>query len=449
MLELASGAAVTTVAALLLSFDPPPTGYAVQVGVVKETTNETLLKDELKKQGWSNVGVIDSQDKSGARRVVVGRFPSYADAEWERLALRRRGFGDAFITTATTAMPWSDWRIDGPDTTVFGRNPAPPTQTRDARTGKLEARAAVVPGTLSERTGFPEFLRTRGNQGNPKRNPADGMELVRLTPLVEADKDLRELVTEAYRANAPTKEQNAVLLDRLMPLARNAGGKLSPRDTALARLAVARVEQSYRMRKLTAYRAYAEVLDYCAAHPELEDVARIARLAMAASLLEVSLGKYPLSDVRRAAAHLYGTGDRNIDARIAVYSAAMLSHDRRADQSTQAFRIIADHYADYNNVVANALLFEGVNHQFLGRPDQALTAFQAASEIPIADGAIAVYRGKPMSAQRLALNGIQHITVADRKSTEALSQSIREIDGIMARQLNELILDCRSKVPTL
>jgi hypothetical protein len=54
-----------------------------------------------------------------------------------------------------------------------------------------------------------------------------------------------------------------------------------------------------------------------------------------------------------------------------------------------------------------------------------------------------------MSAQRLALNGIQHITVADRKSTEALSQSIREIDGIMARQLNELILDCRSKVPTL
>jgi hypothetical protein len=276
MLDLASSAAVTTVAALLLSFDPPPTGYSVQVGVVKETTNETLLKDELKKQGWSNVGVIDSQDKSGARRVVVGRFPSYADAEWERLALRRRGFGDAFITTATTAMPWSDWRIDGPDTTVFGRNPAPPTQTRDARTGAIEARAGVVPGTLSERTGFPEFLRTRGNQGNPKRNPADGMELVGLTRNV--DPEVAALVSEEYKKRAPSKEDNAILLARLMPMTKE-GNSSNYRETAMARLAVARLEQYYRLRKLTAYRAYGEVLDYCADKPELEDIARAARFS--------------------------------------------------------------------------------------------------------------------------------------------------------------------------
>jgi hypothetical protein len=75
-------------------------------------------------------------------------------------------------------------------------------------------------------------------------------------------------------------------------------------------------------------RSQTEVLDYCADKPELDDIARLARLGMAASLLEVSLGKYPQVDVRHGAAHLYGTGDRNIDSPIAQYGAASHAQSR-------------------------------------------------------------------------------------------------------------------------
>lgn len=173
-------------------------------------------------------------------------------------------------------------------------------------------------------------------------------------------------------------------------------------------------------------------MDYCADKPELEDIARAARFSCVGSLLEVSLGKYPLADIRRAAAHGLGTNDRAADARILVYGAATLSHEDRFTEGNLAMQAVLDVYPDQSLSVGNAHLFIGINYHYTRRPQQAIHHYRSSILIPLDKHNIEAYRGRLSTSQQKAAERLGWAmgteALSDPQIADALSALQREIE---------------------
>lgn len=353
-----------TTDALSLVSATPRVFYTVQIAAKPKTDALQIRQTtaSLRAAGWSPI-FTDVSATSPLTRVCVGRFPTAADATWWRLALRKRGYAEAFVHKLPYDRAYNLSNTTGPITAIFS---TPATfVTADA----VDVSSQTTGMRQRARDQYQSFL-----SDDPESNTGDESE-----------------TTEA--------------LQRLLHFA-NGEEPVTTRALFRARMAVAHLYQYGPTRRwLTAYHAYGEAMKH-APHGSAEEAECL--LQRAAVLMELAKsGVGSLEDCRLMCAKLL----TDVPSRHAkqhavaglIYAEALFD-DGKVEDSIPYFLAVQQRWPTRQREVLMAQVYLAISYAKLGIYNEAEQLLQDAQSINAENTARFKWRGRYRDPQRLLEN---------------------------------------------
>lgn len=286
--------------------------HAVQIGAFQNRPEAEALQTKAELEGWTPVKVVELTTGVLPFRVRVGEFDVAADASWYKLALRRRGYRDAYelSTKAETITT----------TVVGGSGPIEPCFRR----WSLGAMSGATPFSQLKRRAIDAYI-------------ADDTE------------------------SATLSTSSSVAVADILTSVANCQLAATKLEVCRARLRIANISHYANRKWLTAYHAYGEALAIARPGSWEQAESLLQRAAVLLELGQAEMGN--MNEVRRAC-DLVGetvpTSFTRILSTAALMHAEATFNEDRYEDALQEFLLIAKKWPDRQREIVGAQLYAGV-----------------------------------------------------------------------------------------
>jgi hypothetical protein len=360
---------------------PPQRVYSVQVAAVSANRDEQIRDTvtSLTAAGWKPVYTRPTTD-TAQTPIWVGQFETQADATWWKLALRRRGYPDAFTVSRDN---------DTATTPAGARGPLEPNFRTPANFAALPTRA----------------LDTLGDSMAGARRQV-----------------LTTLLSEGPEANTATETETQQLVDSVAPIA-NGDTRATRLEVCRARLAIAHGwHYGGKRRWLTSYHCYGEALALAPRGSREEAECLLQRAALLLELARSGIGT--MEECRYACLRVQeqvATSNTRAQVVSALMHAEALYYDQRYEEAISEFLGLQTRFPDRVREHCMANTYAGIAYAKLGRPAEAEQHLRLVIDAQPEAQDLFVWRGKTRDVQVDASKWLAVICESTGRHDEASS----------------------------
>ena len=406
--------------------EPPARIHSVQVAArsADNVTEVEGLASRLRSAGWGPV-YAEAATSTALTRVCVGRFETIADATWWKLALRKRGYPDAFIVSRENTDRAEAVAPAGPLTPNF-RTPARfASASGNASDAVGTATGTLTAGTEAETGSIGAAEPPAGASGSstpPASAGRGALAAVRdaLTPERRATVDL--WLSTTPERNTADATQTRELVTALQPIA-DGDASTSRSEICRARVAIAHAWHYGGVRRwLTSYHCYGEALALADPGSPEEAECLLQRAGLLMELANSGLGT--MEECRRACdlvRERVPVTDERAHSVAALMHAEAFFHDKRYEEALAESAEIERQWPDRRREIAMANVFAGLACERLNRLGDAEEYFKAVVDMRLQTDELFQWRGKRRDLVCDAARRLNYIAIVTEKHAEAKS----------------------------
>ena len=348
------------------ALEAPSQLFTIQLGAFASKSEADGVVAKLASEGWAPCKVVQVDPSVATRfKVYFGQFETYADADWWKRALRRRGYAEAF----NVALP----------------NPK--------KEGALEPAGPLVPNFRPVKTfGTKTDVVKTAIQQLPAVLQAHACILLSEHPeQIGADTTQTKTIVAVFQAIADG----------------HAGAERQ--EVCRARVAIANAFHYASLRWLTAYHAYGEALKIAPVGTDLEAECLLQRAALTMELANSAKGS--MNEVRRACTLVKEkVSEQNTRCHAVAHLmyAESLFNEGRFDESLTSFTQIAVKWPQRRREVAAAQVYMGIALARLNQPAEAALVLEQAVSLDVTPQEFFQWRGAKQSPAADAASWLIH-----------------------------------------